>query len=92
MFSSPLLIPRTKRWAEAKVLADCLAIKIAKMNLYLNETNRAVEQLNRHVGKFKELSNIWGIGEKTFEFWSWLSKQCVSTLLWGMRRATNGEF
>lgn len=29
MFSSTsLLTPRTKRWAEAKVLADCLTVKV----------------------------------------------------------------
>jgi hypothetical protein len=26
--SSALLAPRTKRWAEAKVLADCLTVKV----------------------------------------------------------------
>lgn len=47
------------------------------MYLYLNEPSRAVAQLNRHTVKFRELSNTWGIGEQTFEFWSWLSKQFV---------------
>ncbi|KAK4054805.1 hypothetical protein OIV83_000729 [Microbotryomycetes sp. JL201] len=69
------LPPRTKRWAEAKVLTDCLSVKVSKMYLYLNETARAVAQLNRHVARFRELSNGWGLGEQTFEFWSWLSKQ-----------------
>ncbi|KAM0752891.1 hypothetical protein T439DRAFT_323501 [Meredithblackwellia eburnea MCA 4105] len=76
MFSTPnLLVVRTKRWAEAKVLADCLTVKIAKIYLYLNEPSRACAQFNRHLARFRELSNIWGIGEQTFEFWSWLSKQ-----------------
>ncbi|KAM0793128.1 hypothetical protein ACM66B_000606 [Microbotryomycetes sp. NB124-2] len=70
-----LLPPRTKRWAEAKVLTDCLSVKVFKMYLYLNETARAVAQFNRHVARFRELSNSWGLGEQTFEFWSWLSKQ-----------------
>lgn len=47
------------------------------MYLYLNEPSRALAQLNRHVFRFRELSNSWKIGEDTFEFWSWLSKQCV---------------
>ncbi|GAA5919086.1 hypothetical protein JCM1841_003742 [Sporobolomyces salmonicolor] len=76
MFAQPdLLVPRTKRWAEGKVLADCLTVKIAKMYLYLNEPSRALAQLNRHVFRFRELSESWQIGEQTFEFWSWLSKQ-----------------
>jgi len=30
MFSQPkLLVARTKRWAEAKVLADCLTVKVS---------------------------------------------------------------
>ncbi|GAA6001644.1 hypothetical protein JCM10207_002245 [Rhodosporidiobolus poonsookiae] len=75
-FSQPnLLAPRTKRWAEAKVLADCVSIKISKLYLYLNEPSRALAQLNEHVFRFRELSATWQIGEDTFEFWSWLSKQ-----------------
>ncbi|GAA6055585.1 hypothetical protein JCM3770_002500 [Rhodotorula araucariae] len=70
-----LLVARTKRWAEAKVLADCVSTKVSKMYLYLNEPARALAQLNRHVSRFRELSNGWQIGEDTFEFWSWLSKQ-----------------
>ena len=70
-----LLPPRTKRWAEAKVLADCLTVKVGKLYLYLNEPARALNQLNRHLSSFRELSNVWNIGEQTFEFWSWLSKQ-----------------
>ncbi|GAA5831856.1 hypothetical protein JCM11251_003912 [Rhodosporidiobolus azoricus] len=76
MFAQPgLLPPRTRRWAEAKVLADCVSIKISKLYLYLNEPSRALAQLNSHVFKFRELSVTWQIGEETFEFWSWLSKQ-----------------
>ncbi|GAA5850035.1 hypothetical protein JCM8547_000988 [Rhodosporidiobolus lusitaniae] len=70
-----ILAPRTKRWAEAKVLADCISIKISKLYLYLNEPSRALAQLNQHVSRFRELSSGWQIGEETFEFWSWLSKQ-----------------
>ncbi|KAK4058130.1 hypothetical protein OIO90_000869 [Microbotryomycetes sp. JL221] len=76
MFShSDLLPPRTKRWAEAKVLTDCLSVKVSKMYLYLNETARATAHFNHHVARFRDLSNGWGIGEQTFEFWSWLTKQ-----------------
>ncbi|KAF8160473.1 Gryzun, putative trafficking through golgi-domain-containing protein [Mycena galopus ATCC 62051] len=35
--STAILPPRTKRWAEAKVLADCINIKVAKLYLYNNE-------------------------------------------------------
>ncbi|GAA5947145.1 hypothetical protein JCM3765_002176 [Sporobolomyces pararoseus] len=76
MFSQPnLLVARTKRWAEAKVLADCLTVKVAKLYLYLNDPSHSLSQLNRHVFRFRQLSESWSIGEETFEFWSWLSKQ-----------------
>ncbi|BGP28998.1 hypothetical protein JCM10296v2_000734 [Rhodotorula toruloides] len=76
-FSHPeLLVPRTKRWAEAKVLADCISFKISKLYLYLGESSRAVAQLHKHVSFFLRLSSeTWSIGVDTFEFWSWLSKQ-----------------
>ncbi|BGO96780.1 hypothetical protein NBRC10513v2_000716 [Rhodotorula toruloides] len=76
-FSHPeLLVPRTKRWAEAKVLADCISFKISKLYLYLGESSRAVAQVHKHVSLFLRLSSeTWSIGVDTFEFWSWLSKQ-----------------
>jgi len=76
MFSSTgVLPPRTKRWAEAKVLADCIAVKIVKLYLYSGEHARALSHLNRHVTRFGELSRAWGIGEDMFEYWSWQARQ-----------------
>lgn len=73
--STVLLPPRTKRWAEAKVLADTLSMRIAKFCLYDGDGERAVNQFRRHLVRFSELSTGWGIGDETFEYWSWLSKQ-----------------
>ncbi|KAH9473102.1 hypothetical protein Pst134EA_000182 [Puccinia striiformis f. sp. tritici] len=73
--STAVLPPRTKRWAEAKVLIDCINFKISKLYLYLNEPTRAMYQFNKHIHKFRELCNGWGIGDETYEFWAWLSKQ-----------------
>ncbi|KAN0064294.1 hypothetical protein ACQY0O_002480 [Thecaphora frezii] len=73
--STMMLPPRTKRWAEAKVLADTLSIKIAKLHLYNDDATAAVRQLRRHLHRFTELSTGWGIGSTTFEYWSWLCKQ-----------------
>ncbi|KAG8955611.1 hypothetical protein FRC04_007602 [Tulasnella sp. 424] len=73
--STAILPPRTKRWAEAKVLADCVAIKLTKLFLYHNEPHLALATFNRHIQKFSELSRGWGIGEETFEFWSWQARQ-----------------
>lgn len=73
--STSVLPPRTKRWAEAKVLADCVAIKIYKFYLYYNEHNLALAFFNKHVNRFCALSRTWGIGEDTFEYWSWLARQ-----------------
>lgn len=76
MFNSvTMLPPRTKRWAEAKVLADSVAIKIYKLYLYNNEHSLALSYFNRHVKRFCELSKSWGIGEDTFEYWSWIARQ-----------------
>ncbi|KAG8690818.1 hypothetical protein FRC11_008923 [Ceratobasidium sp. 423] len=89
--STALLPPRTKRWAEAKVLADCVTVKvgptlstvqfpdrgsqICKLYLYHNLTNRALSHFNRHLHRFAELSRGWGIGDETYEFWSWMARQ-----------------
>ncbi|TBU21299.1 Gryzun, putative trafficking through golgi-domain-containing protein [Dichomitus squalens] len=73
--STAILPPRTKRWAEAKVLADCITVKIVKLYLYNNEHALALSHQNGHMRKFADFSRGWGIGEETFEFWSWLARQ-----------------
>ncbi|PWY98037.1 hypothetical protein BCV70DRAFT_165767 [Testicularia cyperi] len=73
--STRLLPPRTKRWAEAKVLADTLCIKICKHLLYGDDGEAAARFFRRHLTRFTELSTGWGIGSTTFEYWSWLGKQ-----------------
>lgn len=73
--STAILPPRTKRWAEAKVLADCINIKIVKLYLYNNEHALALSHHNTHIRQFGDLSRGWGIGEETFEFWSWVARQ-----------------
>ncbi|KAF9809102.1 hypothetical protein IEO21_07571 [Rhodonia placenta] len=73
--STAILPPRTKRWAEAKVLADCINMKICKLYLYNNEHSLALSTHNNHMRKFADFSRGWGIGEETFEFWSWLARQ-----------------
>ncbi|KAF8752579.1 Foie gras liver health family 1 [Rhizoctonia solani] len=72
--STALLPPRTKRWAEGKVLADCITVKICKLYLYHNLTNRALSHFNRHLHRFADLSRGWGIGDETYEFWSWMAR------------------
>ncbi|KAG8874127.1 hypothetical protein FRB97_006117 [Tulasnella sp. 331] len=73
--STAILPPRTKRWAEAKVLADCIAFKLVKLYLYHSEPHLALQTFNHHVARFADMSRGWGIGEETFEFWSWLARQ-----------------
>ncbi|CAG8671699.1 3712_t:CDS:10, partial [Acaulospora morrowiae] len=72
---APGLPIRNKRWTEARVLADCINLKICKLNMYIDSPSAALVQLNKHVSTFNELYNTLGIGEDTFEYWSWLSKQ-----------------
>ena len=73
--STLMLPPRTKRWAEAKVLADTLSARICKLLLYADDGEGAAIFFRRHLSRFTELSTGWGIGAMTFEYWSWLSKQ-----------------
>lgn len=73
--STAILPPRTKRWAEAKVLADCINIKIVKLYLYNNEHALALSHHNTHIRQFGDFSRGWGIGEETYEFWSWIARQ-----------------
>ncbi|GMK59483.1 hypothetical protein CspeluHIS016_0800890 [Cutaneotrichosporon spelunceum] len=73
--STSALPPRTKRWAEAKVLADCLAMRICKLQLYEGAGTKVLVPFFVHLRRFAELSRGWGIGEDTFEFWSWVARQ-----------------
>ncbi|BEJ18225.1 hypothetical protein CspHIS471_0705020 [Cutaneotrichosporon sp. HIS471] len=73
--STSALPPRTKRWAEAKVLADCLAMRICKLQLYEGAATKVLVPFFVHLRRFADLSRGWGIGEDTFEFWSWVARQ-----------------
>ncbi|KAF8119406.1 Gryzun, putative trafficking through golgi-domain-containing protein [Boletus edulis] len=73
--STAILPPRTKRWAEAKVLADTINFKITKLYLYNNEHALALSNHNLHMRRFADFSRGWGIGEETFEYWSWMARQ-----------------
>lgn len=76
MFSSTqTLPPRTKRWAEAKVLADCVAMRICRLLLYGPDAPKVLGPFFVHLKRFGDLSRGWGIGEETFEFWSWIGRQ-----------------
>ncbi|KAI9016573.1 Gryzun, putative trafficking through golgi-domain-containing protein [Phycomyces nitens] len=66
---------RGKRWTEARALADCLNIKICRFYLFLNDHTAAFSQLNGHLHLFQTYSSAWGMGEQSFEYWEWLSKQ-----------------
>lgn len=91
--STQTLPPRTKRWAEAKVLADCVAIRVSCLSPHLDDTqwlrlkqicrillyeepkSKVLGPFSIHLKRFGDLSRGWGIGEETFEFWSWIARQ-----------------
>ncbi|EMD33144.1 hypothetical protein CERSUDRAFT_118207 [Gelatoporia subvermispora B] len=73
--STAILPPRTKRWSEARVLADCINVKICKLYLYNNEHSLALAHHNSHIRRFADFSRGWGMGEETFEYWAWLARQ-----------------
>ncbi|EPB84242.1 hypothetical protein HMPREF1544_09034 [Mucor circinelloides 1006PhL] len=64
-----------KRWKEARTLADCINVKICKFHLFMNDPAAALSQLNGHLHMFQSYSPTWGMGEHTYEYWAWLSKQ-----------------
>ncbi|KAF9097975.1 hypothetical protein BGX29_007838 [Mortierella sp. GBA35] len=72
---APGLQARTKRWAEAKVLADCLCLKICKFHLYLDAPSTALFNFRRHLIVFQAFSESWRMGDDSFEYWAWLGKQ-----------------
>lgn len=73
---SPQLQARTKRWAEAKVLIDCIVVKICKLYMYSGNSPYALASYRHHVKRFASISQeSWKIGEDSYEYWSWASKQ-----------------
>ncbi|KAI8374513.1 Gryzun, putative trafficking through golgi-domain-containing protein [Radiomyces spectabilis] len=65
----------SKRWYEARVLVDSLNIKICRFYLALNDSASAVAQLNGHLHMFQTYAMKWSMGDQSFEYWEWLSKQ-----------------
>ncbi|ORY47827.1 hypothetical protein BCR33DRAFT_764198 [Rhizoclosmatium globosum] len=55
-----LLTPFSKRWVEAKVLADCVSIKICKLYLYADTPLPALQQHQKHLNNFKCLPEFAG--------------------------------
>lgn len=43
--------------------------------MYQSEFSRTIAHFNRHVRRLTELSRLWGIGQDSFEFWSWIARQ-----------------
>lgn len=82
LFSQPTasgamqLQARTKRWAEAKVLIDCIVVKICKLYLYSGNSPYGLATYRHHVKRFAAISeDKWKIGQDSYEYWSWVSKQ-----------------
>lgn len=49
--------------------------QITKLYFYNNEHSLALSHHVTHIRKFGDFSRGWGIGEETFEFWSWIARQ-----------------
>jgi hypothetical protein len=64
------LVPRILR------LHDLTSLhQIVKLYLYNNEHALALAHHTTHIRQFGDFSRGWGIGEETFEFWSWIARQ-----------------
>lgn len=70
-----VVLPRTRRWAEAKVLADTLSFKLIKLFLYDVKKVAARVQFRQHNLHITRLCTRWGITDQTHEYWAWLAKQ-----------------
>lgn len=51
--------------------------QIVKLYLYNNEHALALSYHSTHIRHFGDFSRGWGIGEETFEYWSWIARQYV---------------
>jgi hypothetical protein len=49
--------------------------QICRLYLYGYDTSAALNFFQRHLDRFTILSQNWGIGDKTFEFWAWRTNQ-----------------
>jgi hypothetical protein len=59
-------------WSE-QFLTGC--VQICRLYLYAGECQKALESFYVHVKRFSDFSRGWGIGEETFEYWSWMARQ-----------------
>ena len=73
--NAALVEPRTRRWAEAKVLADTLSLKLVKLELYDAQRSLAHKQCQYHMSHMSQLCQRWGMTQH--EYWAWLAKQYV---------------
>jgi trafficking protein particle complex subunit 11 len=73
--STAVLPPRSKRWTEARVLADAIAYKVCKLSLYLGDHTRVAQTFNAHNRRMEGLCNGWGLGLETAEYWGWLARK-----------------
>ncbi|ORY05966.1 hypothetical protein K493DRAFT_203903 [Basidiobolus meristosporus CBS 931.73] len=71
----PAIIPNTKRWTEARILAEAIHLKICKLYFYMDSPNTSLIQMQRHLDSFSNILTAAGITSETFEYWAWLSKQ-----------------
>ncbi|KAJ3278121.1 hypothetical protein HK104_002636 [Borealophlyctis nickersoniae] len=55
-----LLQPFTSRWSEARVLADCINLKICKLYLYTDVPVPALQQLQKHLSNMRSLPEFAG--------------------------------
>jgi len=53
--TKPILDQNSKEWDEAKMLADCINIKICQLYLYKEQPLSAFSQFQTHIQKYKTL-------------------------------------
>lgn len=53
--NKPILEQNSKEWEDAKMLADCINIKICQLYLYKEQPLSAFSQFQTHIQKYKTL-------------------------------------
>lgn len=64
-----------------------VSTQIVKLYLYNNEHALALSHHSTHIRHFGDFSRGWGIGEETFEYWSWIARQYVVFSLFVLRES-----
>ena len=73
----------TERWAEVRMFADILILRIIRCHLWVENYVAAKQRWSYHVARMRDVINRRGKGTQTYGFAAWLSRwnKCLADLL-----------